>query len=339
MLSDAFSPPPSLSPAISSRLKVMAELDIANRHSPQDGQTTVRVGQRKIDIRISCVPTIFGERIVLRLLDQTQTQLTLDAVGMSARMQSEFLDLVERPTGMILVTGPTGSGKTTSLYAALGRVDRTSRNVMTIEDPVEYHLEHIAQMQVNPKRNVTFATGLRSILRQDPDVILVGEIRDAETANLAVQAALTGHLVLATLHTNDAPSAISRLADIGVEPYLINSSLLAVLAQRLMRRVCPACGGKGVVEGAASGRPGAAGRGSKEQRCERCFGTGYHGRVAVCELMKMTDELRRRALESADAIAIRELAIEQGMRSMVDDAKEKIAAGLTTEAELRRVLH
>ena len=331
MLIDAFSPPASLSSAISSRLKVMAELDIANRHSPQDGQTTVRVGSRKIDIRISCIPTIFGERIVLRLLDQSQTQLTLDAVGMTRAMQAEFLELVERPTGMILVTGPTGSGKTTSLYAALEQVDRTSRNVMTIEDPVEYHLDKISQMQVNVKRGVTFAAGLRSLLRQDPDVILVGEVRDAETAQLAVQAALTGHLVLATLHTNDAPSAISRLEDIGVEPYLINSSLLAVLAQRLLRRVCPVCAGSGSV-------PAPAGSRADTLRCEKCYGTGYSGRVAVYELMRMTDELRAMTMKSADAVALRELAITQGMRTMLDDAREKIASGLTTEEELRRVL-
>lgn len=323
MLVDAFSPPPSLGPAISSRIKVMAELDIANRHAPQDGQTTVRVGSRKIDIRVSCIPTVFGERIVLRLLDQSQTQLSLDAVGMTKGMQSEFLSLVNRPNGMILVTGPTGSGKTTSLYAALERIDRTSRNVMTIEDPVEYHLDNVSQMQVNPKRGVTFAAGLRSLLRQDPDVILVGEIRDAETAQLAIQASLTGHLVLATLHTNDAPSAISRLEDIGVEPYLINSSLLAVLAQRLLRRVCPACKGSGKVSGV---------------RCERCAGTGYSGRVAVYEIMTMTDEIRAQTAKSADAVSIRELAISQGFKPMRADAFEKMRAGLTTEQEIRRVL-
>src|SRR5690606_10495210 len=236
MLHDAFTPPPSLAPAISSRLKVMTELDIANRHAPQDGQTTVRVGSRKVDIRLSVIPTIWGERIVLRLLDQSQTKLDLDDLGMSKAMQAQLMDIVDRPNGMILVTGPTGSGKTTTLYACLGRIDRNSRNVMTIEDPVEYHLDKISQMQVNPKRGVTFATGLRALLRQDPDVILVGEIRDMETAQLAVQASLTGHFVLATLHTNDAPSAIPRLLDIGVEPFLVTSSLLGVLAQRLVRR-------------------------------------------------------------------------------------------------------
>lgn len=329
MLVDAFTPPLSLAAAISSRLKVMAELDIANRHSPQDGQTTVKIGTRKIDIRLSCIPTIFGERLVLRLLDQSQTQLTLNAVGMTHDMQSQIVDLIDRPNGIILVTGPTGSGKTTTLYAAMEKIDRTSRNVMTIEDPVEYHLEGVAQMQVNVKRGVTFASGLRSLLRQDPDVILVGEIRDAETAHLAVQASLTGHLVLATLHTNDAPSAISRLQDIGVEPYLISSSLLAVMAQRLVRRVCPACNGKGQVQGPSS---------SGLIRCEKCLGTGFAGRVAIYEIMRMSDEIRRLVLTTADARAIRTQAVKDGMRSMLDDGLDKVARGFTTESELKRVL-
>jgi general secretion pathway protein E len=324
MLVDTFSPPLTLAPAISSRLKVMTELDIANRHSPQDGHTSVRIGSRKIDIRFSCIPTVYGERLVLRLLDQTQTQLSLDQVGMSKPMQGQFMDLVERPTGILLVTGPTGSGKTTSLYAALGRIDRTSRNVMTIEDPVEYHLDGISQMQVNVKRGVTFASGLRALLRQDPDVILVGEIRDKETADLAIQASLTGHLVLATLHTNDAPSAITRLVDIGVEPYLVTSTLLGVLAQRLLRRKCKSCGGNGTIAGV---------------RCESCYGSGYRGRIAVYELMVMTDELRRLAARSSDALSLLDAAKAGGFRTMIDDAKEKIAQGLTDEAEVFRVLH
>ncbi len=309
LLVDAFSPPLSLAPAISSRLKVMAELDIANRHSPQDGQTTVRVGSRKIDIRLSCVPTIFGERLVLRLLDQTQTKLSLDSLGMDADMQKRLMSYVDRPTGMILVTGPTGSGKTTTLYAAMERIDRQTRNVMTIEDPVEYHLDNIAQVQVNPKRGVTFASGLRSLLRQDPDVILVGEIRDAETARLAVQASLTGHLVLATLHTNDAPSAISRLQDIGIEPYLISSSVLAVLGQRLLRK-------------------------KKSTESDE-----YEGRIAIYELMEMTDPVREMTMKSADAVQLMGQAISDGMEPMLVDGRKKIAKGLTSEVELRRVLH
>jgi general secretion pathway protein E len=225
---------------------------------------------------------------------------------------------------MVLVTGPTGSGKTTTLYAALGKVDRGSRNVMTIEDPVEYHLEGISQMQVNPKRNVTFATGLRSLLRQDPDVILVGEVRDKETAELAIQASLTGHLVLATLHTNDAPSAIPRLVDIGVPPYLITSSLLGVLAQRLLRRVCKVCHGTKVEP---SG-----------ERCEACYGTGYKGRLAVYEIMMMTEELRRLTGQNADAISLSDSAKRGGFQSMHVDAGIKAQAGVTTEEEIRRVL-
>ncbi len=326
MLVDAFSPPLSLAPAISSRLKVMTELDIANRHTPQDGHTSVRVGSRKVDIRFSCIPTVYGERLVLRLLDQTATQLSLDEIGMTRAMQAQLLDLVERPTGIILVTGPTGSGKTTTLYAALSRIDRSSRNVMTIEDPVEYHLEGISQMQVNVKRGVTFATGLRSLLRQDPDVILVGEIRDAETAQLAIQASLTGHLVLATLHTNDAPSAIPRLVDIGIEPYLVTSSLLACLAQRLMRRSCRACGGSGQAKDGSG-------------RCETCYGVGYKGRLAVYEIMTMDDELRKLTASRADAVTLYDKAKEKGFKPMREDAAEKVRLGMTDEAEIYRVLH
>lgn len=239
-------------------------------------------------------------------------------------MQEKLVALVSRPTGIILVTGPTGSGKTTTLYAALEQIDRTSRNVMTIEDPVEYHLENIAQVQVNPKRGVTFASGLRSLLRQDPDVILVGEIRDAETAHLAIQASLTGHLVLATLHTNDAPSAISRLQDIGVEPYLISSALLAVLGQRLLRRSCARCAGTGRLGGS---------------RCDKCLGSGFSGRVAIYELMTMTDELRTMTMRSADALELRRQATADGMAPMVEDGHQKVALGLTTDEELHRVLH
>ena len=324
MLVDAFSPPQALAAAISSRLKVMTELDIANRHSPQDGHTTVRIGNRRIDIRLSVLPTVYGERIVLRLLDQSQTQLSLDDIGMTRKMQAELIGLMNRPNGMILVTGPTGSGKTTTLYGALEKVDRLSRNVMTIEDPVEYHLEGISQTQVNTKRGVTFASGLRSLLRQDPDVILVGEIRDQETSALAVQASLTGHLVLATLHTNDAASAIPRLIDMGVEPYLVTSTLLAVLAQRLLRRVCPTCSGSGL--NAVGGR------------CEKCFGTGYYGRLAVYEIMQMSDTLRRLTTDGVDAVRLLDAARDGGMRFMHDDARDKIALGLTDQAEMMRVL-
>ena len=341
MLVDTFSPPLALAPAISSRLKVMTELDIANRHAPQDGHTSVRIGARKIDIRMSVIPTVYGERIVLRLLDQSQTKLSLDQVGMSKVMQKALIELIDRPNGIILVTGPTGSGKTTSLYGALGNIDRTSRNVMTIEDPVEYHMDGISQTQVNVKRGVTFAGGLRSLLRQDPDVILVGEIRDQETAQLAVQASLTGHLVLATLHTNDSPSAISRLLDIGIEPYLVTSTLLAVLAQRLVRKVCLECGGKGVLiplPGATAVAPMMGGAGVDQNRCEKCFGSGFYGRVGVFEIMRVSEEIRRLTVTRADAVQLADAAKAAGMRTMWDDGRDKLALGLTTEAELLRVL-
>ncbi|MEO1007902.1 MAG: GspE/PulE family protein [Planctomycetota bacterium] len=313
MLVDAFSPPLSLAAAISSRLKVMTELDIANRHSPQDGQTTVRVGSHKVDIRLSVIPTVHGERIVMRLLDQGQTRLSLDTLGMTPEMQQELQETVDRPNGMLLVTGPTGSGKTTTLYSALAMVDRDSRNVMTIEDPVEYRLEGISQMQVNVKRGVTFATGLRSLLRQDPDVILVGEIRDHETAELAVQASLTGHLVLATLHTNDAPSAIPRLLDIGVEPFLVTSSLLGVMAQRLVRKLA-----------------------TKEEKAET--GERYRGRMGVYELMRMNDELRTLTAQRADGVLLMEAAKRAGFKPMIEDARVKAQKRLTDEDEIRRVL-
>jgi general secretion pathway protein E len=313
MLVDAFSPPLSLAAAISSRLKVMTELDIANRHSPQDGQTTVRVGAHKVDIRLSVIPTVHGERLVMRLLDQGQNKLSLDTLGMTQEMQQELKNTVDRPNGMLLVTGPTGSGKTTTLYSALGMVDRASRNVMTIEDPVEYRLEGISQMQVNAKRGVTFAAGLRSLLRQDPDVILVGEVRDHETAQLAVQASLTGHLVLATLHTNDAPSAIPRLLDIGIEPFLVTSSLLGVMAQRLVRRLA-----------------------SPEEQQET--GERYRGRMGVYELMRMNDELRTLTAQRSDGVMLMEAAKRAGFKPMIEDAKMKAAKGLTDEAEIKRVL-
>jgi len=230
---------------------------------------------------------------------------------------------------MILVTGPTGSGKTTTLYGGLGKIDRASRNVMTIEDPVEYHLEGISQTQVNVKRGVTFAAGLRALLRQDPDVILVGEIRDKETGQLAVQASLTGHLVLATLHTNDAPTAIARLIDIGIEPYLVTSTLLAAMAQRLLRRTCQAC--KGTGKGHATG--------FYAGKCEKCLGAGYYGRIAVYEIMKMNDDLRKLTAQNADSVTIAETARRFGMRTLTDDAMDKVKLGLTDESEIKRVLY
>ena len=271
--------------------------------------------------------SVFRQRgdlaMVLRLIPNKL--LTFDQIG----LPDVCKDLIRRPRGLFLVTGPTGSGKTTTLYAALQKIDRATRNVMTIEDPVEYHLEGISQMQVNPKRDVTFAKGLRALLRQDPDVILVGEIRDQETAQLAIQASLTGHFVLATLHTNDAPGAIPRLIDIGLEPFLITSSLLGVLAQRLVRKICPVCSGTGF-ENSHTG---------DAKRCDSCLGTGYRGRLAVYEIMKMNDTLRRLTAQNADGVTLYEAAVDAGFRPMREDALDKVKRGLTDESEVYRVLH
>lgn len=330
LLREVETPPGRLTAAIISRVKIMSKLNIAERRLPQDGRIKLAIRGKEVDFRVSTVPTMHGESVVMRILDRGGAVFEFSALGIDEGVLQPYLQMLERPNGILLVTGPTGSGKTTTLYAAMEKIDRASRNVMTIEDPVEYHLEGIAQVQVNVKRGVTFAAGLRSLLRQDPDVILVGEVRDAETAQLAVQASLTGHLVLATLHTNDAPSAISRLQDIGIEPYLIASSLLAVLAQRLTRRTCAVCSGKG--QAPLANAP------SIIARCERCFGSGFSGRLAIYEIMPVTDDIRQQTMVTADAVALRALAVKQGMKTMWDDGHEKVARGLTTETELRRVL-
>jgi general secretion pathway protein E len=297
-------------------VKVMAGLDVAERRLPQDGRLAVRMAGRDVDVRVSIVPTAFGERVALRLLDRTDAGLALEELGLTPTLVARVAPLLRRTHGIVLVTGPTGSGKTTTLYAALRRVADGSRNVMTIEDPIEYQLPGIAQMQVHPRIGLGFATGLRAILRQDPDVILVGEIRDRETVEIALQAALTGHLVLATLHTNDAPSAMTRLLDMGVEPYLIASSVVAVLAQRLLRRTCAACASAG---------------------CAACRRTGFHGRTGIHELLVVDDAVRARIMAGADASTIRREALAAGMIGLRDDGLAKARAGITTEAEVVRV--
>jgi general secretion pathway protein E len=316
VLHDVLAPPARLAPAIASRVKVMASLDVAERRLPQDGRIAVRVGGREVDVRVSTVPTAFGERLVLRLLDRAQARFALDDLGMDAATAARLVPLLARTHGLLLVTGPTGSGKTTTLYAALRRIADGSRNVMTIEDPIEYQLPGIAQTQVHPRIGLGFAAGLRAILRQDPDVILVGEIRDRETVEIALQAALTGHLVLATLHTNDAASAVTRLLDMGVEPYLIASSVLGVLAQRLVRRRCRDCGGGG---------------------CAPCRTTGFRGRTGLHELLVVDDALRALVMARADASAVRRAALGAGMVPMRESGLAKARAGVTTEAEVLRV--
>ncbi len=320
------------------RLKIMSKLDIAEHRLPQDGHIPLQVEGRAIDLRLSTYPTVSGENVVIRLLDHSAVALTLTDLGLSAHILPSFQELIHRPHGMVLVTGPTGSGKTTTLYTALQQINDMTKNVMTIEDPVEYHLPLVRQTQVNLKAGITFATGLRSILRQDPDVIMVGEIRDREAADIAIQAALTGHLVLSTLHTNDAAGAVSRLLDFGVEPYLMSSTLLGVMAQRLVRRICPAC-----QEGR---RPPAElharypeltvvyrGRG-----CRQCRQTGYSGRIGLFELFVVDEVMRTKVVAHRSADVLRTLAVQRGMRLMRDDGLAKVQQGLTTLEELDRVV-
>jgi general secretion pathway protein E len=324
-LREVVQPNKALHAALISRLKIMAELDIAERRLPQDGRISLRIGGRAVDVRVSTLPSAHGERAVLRLLDKGESKFTLESLGMSGDTLAKFDKLVQQPHGIVLVTGPTGSGKTTTLYASLGRIDTGTTNVLTVEDPVEYELAGIGQTQVNPKIDLTFAKALRAILRQDPDVIMIGEIRDYETAQIAIQASLTGHLVLATVHTNDAPSTVTRMIDMGVEPFLLSSSLIGVLAQRLVRKLCPNC--KKVD---ARGRYHPVG-------CVQCGNTGYKGRTGVYELMAIDDKLRAlihgRAAESQLFVAAEAI----GLRSMREDGERLIVEGITSPEEVMRV--
>jgi general secretion pathway protein E len=315
-LREVVQPNRALHAALISRLKIMAELDIAEKRLPQDGRISLRIGTRAVDVRVSTLPSAHGERAVLRLLDKSESRISLEAVGMTGEALRRFVDLIAQPHGIILVTGPTGSGKTTTLYAALSRLDAGSSNIMTVEDPIEYELPGIGQTQVNPKIDLDFAKALRAILRQDPDVIMIGEIRDYETAQIAIQASLTGHLVLATLHTNDAASAVTRLTDMGVEPFLLSSSLLGVLAQRLVRKLCVHCRGTG---------------------CAECGQTGYSGRTGVFELMLASDAIRAQIHNRAAEADIREAALAAGMTLMRDDGERLVREGITSREELVRV--
>ncbi len=315
-LRDVVQPNRALHAALISRLKIMAELDIAEKRLPQDGRISLRLGSRAVDVRVSTLPSAHGERAVLRLLDKSEARLTLEAVGMQGRVLQQIEQLITQPHGILLVTGPTGSGKTTTLYAALQRLDAARNNIMTVEDPIEYELPGVGQTQVNARIDLTFARALRAILRQDPDVIMIGEIRDFETAQIAIQASLTGHLVLATLHTNDATSAITRLTDMGVEPFLLSSSLLGVLAQRLVRKTCTACAGAG---------------------CEACGHTGYAGRTGIFELLVASDDIRAQIHKRAAEADIHATAREQGMVLMREDGERLVQAGITSAEELLRV--
>jgi len=335
-----------LQPAITSRLKLMAKMNIAEMRLPQDGRIKVREGQREIDIRVSSLPTLFGESIVLRLLNREEVRLELETLGISGDILGDFEKIISRPYGLVLVTGPTGSGKTTTLYGVMNRINAPDKKIVTVEDPVEYQLDGINQIQIRPKIGLGFASALRNILRQDPDVILVGEIRDAETAEIAIQSALTGHLVFSTLHTNDAASAITRLQEMGVEPYLLSSCLLAVMAQRLVRKICPHCGAaydlppgffEEVVQALGVDSTQAPSEVWRGKGCANCANTGFSGRTGIYELIQVDDEIRRLIVKGADSGSILSKARSLGMRTLRQDGLQKVLAGQTTFEEVMRV--
>ncbi|MDO8946147.1 MAG: type II secretion system ATPase GspE [Desulfocapsaceae bacterium] len=342
ILYDMLSPPKHVQSALISRIKIMANLNIAEKRLPQDGRIELKVGNKDVDLRVSTLPTSFGERVVLRLLDKSSVLITLTELGMPDDRFIPFSQQIKAANGIVLVTGPTGSGKTTTLYAALTSINNTDINIITVEDPIEYRISGIGQVQVNPKIDLTFASGLRSIVRQDPDVILIGEIRDTETAEIAIQSALTGHLVFSTLHTNDAASAITRLIDMGVEPFLLSSSINAILAQRLVRIICPHCKEAYTPEKEALIKLGIkpdeptqlAYRG---KGCAKCHHTGYKGRCGIFELLLMDREMKHMILTTANADEIKEQAIKNGMITLRQDGAMKVLQGITTIEEVFRV--
>ena len=344
VLFDAETPPKRLRAAITSRIKIMAELNIAERRLPQDGRIRMSLEGRRLDIRVSTIPTLHGESIVMRILDRAAILMPLDHLGFEERSRRAIERIIHQPHGMMLVTGPTGSGKTTTLYAALDKINSPDKKILTIEDPVEYQLRGVNQLHVKPKIGLTFAAGLRHFLRQDPDVIMVGEIRDNETADIAIHAALTGHLVFSTLHTNDAPGALTRLLDMGVEPYLVASVLEGVLAQRLVRVICPSCRkpyepDAGELRAVGVDRVPAGARLSRGVGCDDCRGTGYRGRTGIYEFMAMTDGLRGLTLRKIPGHEIRQRAVADGMTTLRQDGWNKCCQGVTTVDEVLRVTH
>ena len=343
VLYNVLSPPKRYQQAIVSRIKIMANLNIAENRLPQDGRIRIKYGGNDVDIRVSIVPSVVGERVVLRLLVKDEKKFNIEKLGMSDEVLKNFRDLLRIPHGIIIVSGPTGSGKTTTLYAAIKEINTPERNIITIEDPVEYRIRGISQIQVNPKINLTFANGLRSILRQDPEVIMVGEIRDRETAEIAVQAAMTGHLVLSTVHTNDAASGIVRLLDMGIEPYLIASTVNAFLSQRLVRVLCSWCREEIEVDRdlllAEGIDPGILGDTMyRAVGCPKCQNTGYRGRVGIFEMIKIDDDVRKMIVSRKDASYIRDACVKKGMKTMFDDGLEKVRKGITTIDEVLRVI-
>jgi len=343
VLHDVESPPKRLQAAIVSRVKIMAKLNIAERRLPQDGRIMLRVKGKEIDFRVSTVPTIHGESIVLRILDKSSIVLDIEKLGFPVDTMGGFRELIERPHGIILVTGPTGSGKTTTLYCALEKINSPEKKIITVEDPVEYQLKGVNQIQVKPSIGLTFANALRSIVRQDPDVILIGEIRDAETAEIAIQSALTGHLVLSTLHTNDAPSAITRLIDMGMEDYLLSSTIIGILAQRLVRVACPHCREPYTPDPAILREMKVDGASLADldiievKGCESCSHTGYWGRAGIFEFLQITDDIQKLILGKKDSNIIKEVARKEGMRTLREDGWLKVKKGITTLSEVLRV--
>jgi len=341
ILFDQEAPPRRLQAAVTSRVKLMAEMNIAERRLPQDGRIRVTMHGRRVDIRVSTIPTVHGESIVMRLLDRQSVFLPLEKLGFGPAMLPGFESMIHRSHGIVLVTGPTGSGKTTTLYAALDKINSPDRKIITVEDPVEYQLKGVNQIPVKPKIGLTFATGLRHIVRQDPDVILIGEVRDLETAEIAIQASLTGHLVFSTLHTNDAPGAITRLQDMGVEPYLVASVLEGVMAQRLVRRICAACRATDSPSAGDLGALGIAGTAGvplyRGRGCDECRGTGYRGRTGIYELFPITEDARSLILRRAPTREIRRVAVEAGMVTLRLDGWAKACEGVTTVEEILRV--
>lgn len=343
VLLDQESPPKRLQRAVISRVKIMAKMNIAERRLPQDGRIRLQILGKDLDLRVSTIPTLHGESVVMRILDRSSLLLSLEDMGMPEDVRLQFQRLIRKPHGMILVTGPTGSGKTTTLYTALSEINSADKKIITIEDPVEYQLQGVNQIHVKSKIGLTFASGLRSIVRQDPDIIMVGEIRDAETADIAIHSALTGHLVFSTLHTNDAPGAITRLLDMGIENYLVSSVLVAVLAQRLVRVICPDCREPYQLDAAAIRKMGikaevdGALRVFRGKGCTGCNFTGYHGRSGIYEFLVISEEIQRLILEKTDSNTIRQKAVTFGMKTLWEDGWLKVEQGVTTLEDLLRV--
>jgi len=325
VLHTVMTPPLNYYAAIASRIKLIANMNIAERRLPQDGRMDLNIAGEPVDVRVSSVPSMHGESIVLRLLQKDISIFNLDTLGLHGDLRTKIESLVQRPYGMVIVVGPTGSGKTTTLYSVMQLLNNENRKIITIEDPVEYQISGLTQIQVRPQIGLTFADGLRSIVRQDPDVILVGEIRDRETAEIAIHAALTGHMVFSTLHTNDAAGAVSRLLEMGIEGFLISSALLGVLSQRLVRRFCADCGGAGKVSP------------DDERNCRGCGGTGYKGRTGIFEFLSVSDEIRNAVNLHKDSTVISSLAVEQGMKRLREDGNSKVTEGVTSAAEVARV--